>query len=112
MASQTTGQWEALRERIVDTPGLKAEYDHTRSAVIRTRELLQCIDAEREQAGLSKAALAELIGAEASVVRRLFSAESSNPTLRTVLELADALGMEISIRPPRHRSRVRAPRRP
>lgn len=103
MAGQPTGQWEALRERIVDTPELRAEYDRTRSAVMQTRKLLQCIDAERKLAGLSKAALAGRIGVDASVVRRLFSAEATNPTLRTVLELADALGMQVSISPPRRR---------
>ena len=103
MAEQTTGRWEALRESIVDTSELRAEYDRTRSAVMQTRELLQCIDAERELAGISKAALAVRIGVDASVVRRLFAAEASNPTLRTVLELADALGMRLIIRPPRRR---------
>jgi ribosome-binding protein aMBF1 (putative translation factor) len=103
MAEQTNGQWDALRESIVNTPELRAEYDRTKRAVMQTRELLQCIDAERELAGLSKAALAVRIGVDASVVRRLFSAEASNPTLRTVVELADALGMRVTISPPRRR---------
>jgi|GraSoiStandDraft_45_1057281.scaffolds.fasta_scaffold287301_1 ribosome-binding protein aMBF1 (putative translation factor) len=107
MAEQSTGQWEALRERIVDTPELRERYDRTRAAVIQTRELLQQIDSERELAGLTKAALAERIGVDASVVRRLFSAEARNPTLRTVLEMADALGMQISIRPSRRRPQLR-----
>jgi len=103
MAEHNNGQWEALRESIVDTPELKEHYDRTRASVIRTRQLLQQIDSERELAGLTKAALAERIGVDASVVRRLFSAEASDPTLRTVLELADALGMQISVRAPRRR---------
>ena len=96
MAEHNTGQWEALRGSIVDTPELKEQYARTKAAVIQTRELLQQIDSERELAGLSKAALADRIGVDPSVVRRLFSAESSNPTLHTVLELAGALGMQIS----------------
>lgn len=105
MAEHNTGQWEALRESIVDTPELKERYARTKAAVIQTRELLQQIDSERELAGLSKAALADRIGVDPSVVRRLFSAESSNPTLHTVLELASALGMQISFRAPRRRAR-------
>jgi ribosome-binding protein aMBF1 (putative translation factor) len=104
MAEHNTGQWEALRDSIVDTPELREDYDRTRRSVIRIREMLQQIDSERELAGLTKAALAERIGVDASVVRRLFSAEASNPTLRTVLELADALGMQISFRAPRRRT--------
>src|SRR5438552_10303867 len=104
MAEHNTGQWEALRESIVDTPELREHYNRTRAAGIRARELVQRLDSERELAGLTKAALAERIGVDASVVRRLFSAEASNPTLHTVLELAAALGLQISFRAPRRRS--------
>jgi ribosome-binding protein aMBF1 (putative translation factor) len=111
MAQQNTGQWEALRESIVDTPELREDYDRTRVAIIQIREMLQQIDSERELAGLTKAALADRIRVDASVVRRLFSAEASNPTLRTVLELAGALGMQITVRPPRRRPHIGQSRR-
>jgi transcriptional regulator with XRE-family HTH domain len=67
------------------------------------------IDAERRQAGLTKAELAQRIGASPAAVRRLFTADSANPTLRTVLELVDALELEMSLKP---KSRARAARAP
>jgi ribosome-binding protein aMBF1 (putative translation factor) len=57
------------------------------------------LDELRESAGLSKAQLARAIGSEPSVVRRLLSAQTVNPTLGTVAELAAALGMKLTLQP-------------
>lgn len=100
---ETKSEWSALREEILDTPELHREYQRTRQSMVQIRRLLQQVDAERERAGLSKAALAERIGAEPSVVRRLFSSGTSNPTLKTILDITDVLGMQVELRPP-HRS--------
>ena len=48
MAEHNTGQGEALRESIVDAPELREHYNRTRAAGVKTRELLQRIDSERE----------------------------------------------------------------
>ncbi|MDP2663177.1 MAG: helix-turn-helix transcriptional regulator [Dehalococcoidia bacterium] len=56
------------------------------------------IDDERQRAGLSKAELARRIGMTPSVVRRLFSSKSSNPTLGTVINMAGALGLEVELK--------------
>jgi ribosome-binding protein aMBF1 (putative translation factor) len=57
------------------------------------------LDELRNAAGLSKAQLARAIGSEPSVVRRLLSAQTVNPTLGTVAELAAALGMKVTLEP-------------
>jgi ribosome-binding protein aMBF1 (putative translation factor) len=57
------------------------------------------IEATMEQAGLSKVELARRMGADASVVRRIFSSPNSNPTFRTVLDMLSALDLSIEIRP-------------
>jgi transcriptional regulator with XRE-family HTH domain len=59
---------------------------------------LETIDAKREQAGLSKAALAECAGINPASIRRLFTSDESNPTLLTVLELMDALDLDLVVR--------------
>ncbi len=99
MTGQSGGEWADLRAGIVDTPELQQEYERIKRAVLRTRRLLQQIDAARERAGLTKADLAERIGADPSVVRRLFSSGTSNPTLKTVLEIAEVLGLEVDLQP-------------
>jgi transcriptional regulator with XRE-family HTH domain len=67
--------------------------------VSSVRELLKLIDVERERAGLSKADLAQRIGTSPATVRRLFTSESANPTLRTMLDLFDALDLELALQP-------------
>jgi DNA-binding phage protein len=57
------------------------------------------LDQLRVAAGLSKAQLARAIGSEPSAVRRLLSAQTVNPTLGTVAELAAALGMRVALEP-------------
>ena len=101
MAERTSDSWATLRDEVLDTPELREEYERTKHSVLRTRRLLQHLDAERKRAGLSKAALAMRIGADPSVVRRLFSSGTSNPTLKTVLEIAEVLGMDLDVVPGR-----------
>jgi transcriptional regulator with XRE-family HTH domain len=60
--------------------------------------MLQMLDAERERAGLSKAELARRIGASPATIRRLFTSSHANPTLRTIVDLFDALDVEITLR--------------
>lgn len=100
--------WAHLRDQILSTPERRARYEHTRNTVIQTRRLLKSIDAERERLGLSKSALANLVGADPSVIRRMFSSETSNPTLQTTMALAEALGLEITIKAPRKSKRAPA----
>ncbi|MBI4320889.1 MAG: helix-turn-helix transcriptional regulator [Chloroflexi bacterium] len=90
-----------MRERIVNTPELREQYERTKHTIASMRQVLTEIDDERERAGLSKAELARRVGMTPSVVRRLFSSQSSNPTLGTVISMAGALGMEIELRPPK-----------
>ena len=101
MTEQRGSRWEQMRSDALADPAARERYERTRRAVVAARELLRLIDAERERAGLSKAALAQSIGASPSAVRRLFSSDTSNPTLMTLLEMVDALGLELRPRPKR-----------
>ncbi len=101
MSETNRGRWAEMRERIVSTPDLREQYELTKHAISSTRQVLMEIDDERQRASLSKAELARRIGMTPSVVRRLFSSKSSNPTLGTVINMAGALGMEIELKPPK-----------
>jgi DNA-binding phage protein len=57
------------------------------------------LDAARQSAHMSKAELARSAGAEPSAVRRLLSAQSVNPTLSTIAELAAAVGLKLTLVP-------------
>ncbi len=59
--------------------------------MIMTRQLLMAIDVERERRGLTKNDLAELAGINPQQVRRMFTSEKANPTLKTLLTILAAL---------------------
>ncbi len=62
-------------------------------AIIRTLEQRRC------SLDLSKAELARRANLRPEVIRRIFSAESPNPTLATLVALAEAMQMELSAEP-------------
>ena len=84
--------------KYVRTDEDREHYERTIRTVILIRKLLMTIDSERQRAGISKAELARRIGADPSVVRRLFSREPSNPTLKTVLDLLAALNIDVELK--------------
>lgn len=96
--AKTAGRWEQIRERRLNTPELREQYENSKREVTLTRQMLMQIDEQRRQAGLSKAALARGIEADPATIRRLFTAPTANPNMRTVFRLLDALGMDFEIR--------------
>lgn len=110
MVGTKPNRWAEIRERTLADPVMGERYERTRRSVLATRRLLQLIDAERERAGLTKAELAERVGATPSAVRRLLTSEGSNPTLRTLLGLFDALDLEFSVGPKKRARKSRAAR--
>lgn len=59
-------------------------------------DLIRDIESERRRLGMSKAALARKIGKQPAAVRRLLTTEC-NPELYTLIELADALGLNVTL---------------
>ena len=76
-------------------------YLEARRVVDSTDALVRALDEARLLAGVSKADLARRIESRPEIVRRLFTAPGSNPTLATVLKLAEALGFELQLVPKR-----------
>lgn len=80
-------------------PEFSAAYGEARAVIDSTDALVRALDEARLLGGMSKAELARQIEARPEVVRRLFSAPTSNPTLETVLRLAGALGFHLELVP-------------
>jgi ribosome-binding protein aMBF1 (putative translation factor) len=91
-------KWSEIRAKTLSDPAARERYERKFESVVAVRRMLQMIDAERERAGLSKAALARKIGASPATVRRLFTSPTSNPTLKTVVDLFKALDLEIEVK--------------
>lgn len=80
-------------------PEFAKAYVEARAVIDSTDALVRALDEARLLGGLSKAELARRIEARPEVVRRLFTAHASNPTLETVLRLANALGFHLELVP-------------
>lgn len=80
-------------------PGTRAAYDKARAEIDAVDQLLRSLDAARIDAGISKAELARAISAKPEIVRRLLTSPASNPTLATVVKLAEAVGRRLELVP-------------
>ena len=75
--------------------GYVEAYEDARRRVDAIDRLLRALDERREALGLSKSELARRAELAPEVVRRLFSVDRPNPTIATLMALADALGLEL-----------------
>ncbi len=91
--------YDRMRDEKMRNPEWAAGYDRARARLLQTEAILQALDEARVARHLTKAELARRIDTPPSVVRRLFSADSSNPTLGRVAEIAGVLGYELTLRP-------------
>jgi len=96
--TRTEAFWDRHNTRMTDPEQARAFAAELAS--IRTVDtIVNALDEHRAAAGLSKAALARAIGSDPSVVRRLLTATTNNPTLSTVAEVAAALGLKVQLVP-------------
>jgi len=98
-AIEGRGEWEEFRDELLQDPAARDEYERSYRHALFLRRLLQQLEAERVQAGITKTELAHRVGVNPSAMRRLLTAETSNPTLKTMLGVFDALGLEFSLTP-------------
>jgi ribosome-binding protein aMBF1 (putative translation factor) len=89
---------DELTAEFTDTPEKAEAYERDLRVMIIIRRLLMAIDQERERRSLTKADLATMIGVNPASIRRLFTSENANPTLRTVLMLMAALRIDLDLR--------------
>jgi len=98
MVSPRTGAERYLQDRMKD-PEFARAYRAARQRTSQFDEVIRTLDHRRCSLDLSKAELARRAGLRPDAVRRLFSAESPNPTLATVVALASALDLELTAKP-------------
>jgi ribosome-binding protein aMBF1 (putative translation factor) len=97
--SRSSDKWSELRAGTLSDPAARERYERKFKSALAVRRMLQMIDSERERTGLSKSDLARMIGVSPATVRRLFTSPTSNPTLKTVVDLLSALDLGIEVRP-------------
>jgi len=100
------GAFDAYLEKQLLDPTFREAFDRYSAEIVAIDEFLGALDRRREECGISKAALARAMGKEPATVRKLFSDDAANPTLRTVLACVEALGLEVELTPRRQAKEV------
>lgn len=98
MSTVSSAFWDDLAKDLED-PEFLRDYVVESMRIATIDRLVNALDQAREAAGLSKAELARAIGAEPAAIRRLFGSGHSNPTLGTLVEVASALGTQVTLTP-------------
>lgn len=93
-----TGAERYLQGRRKD-PERERSYRAARQRIDQFDRIIRMLDRQRCSLNLTKAELARRAGLRPDAIRRLFSAESPNPTLSTVVALACALDLELMAKP-------------
>ncbi|MXZ99035.1 MAG: helix-turn-helix domain-containing protein [Acidimicrobiaceae bacterium] len=93
-----TGAERYLKHRRED-PEYDRAYVSARPRIDQIDTIIRALDERRCCLKLTKAELARRAGLRPEVIRRLFSTESPNPTLSTIVALAGALEMELTAEP-------------
>ena len=93
-----TGAERYLAGRREDPEYLHA-YVAARRRIDQIDSIIRMLDQRRCNLELSKAELARRANLRPEVIRRLFSAERPNPTLATLVALAEALELELAAEP-------------
>ena len=97
-ARRKSGFESYVRARMRE-PAFASEYESARREIDAIDRLVRQLDGARVAAHVSKAELARRIGARPEVLRRLFTAEVTNPTISTLVRLAGELGYEVALVP-------------
>jgi DNA-binding phage protein len=101
--AQRSGAERYCANRAAKSPEYQQALDAARARIAAIDGVVQALDERRRELGLSKAELARQAGMRPEVVRRLLGAGPANPTLSTVISLASAMSMDVTVRPtPRH----------
>ena len=80
-------------------PEYEAAYQAARRRIDQFDAIIRELDQRRSSLNLTKAEVARRADLRPEVVRRLFSAKNPNPTLSTLVAIADAVDMQIVLKP-------------
>ncbi len=84
-------------------------YKQARYEIDEIDRIMRQVEQRRQDLGWSKARLARSAGLKPEAVRRLLTAQVVNPTLRTILALANAVDMRLDLQ--LQRGATRSPNR-
>jgi DNA-binding phage protein len=92
-----TGAHRYFDDRARSSDEYRRALEEARARIAATDSLVRALEERRLELGLSKAELARRADMRPEVVRRLLGSGSSNPTLSTIISLAEALSMDLVV---------------
>jgi DNA-binding phage protein len=95
--ARPTGAERYFETRAAGSQEYREALEAARARIATVDSVMRTLDERRKDLGLSKAALARQAGMRPEVVRRLLGAGPANPTLTTVISLANALSLDLTI---------------
>ena len=98
--ARPTGAERYFEARAADSPDYREALEAARSRIAAVDSVVRALDERRKVLGLSKAELARQAGMRPEVVRRLLGSGRTNPTLTTVISLASAMSLDVTISAP------------
>lgn len=101
--TRPTGAERYFDARATRSPEYRESLDAARARIAAVDGVVRALDERRRDLGLSKAELARQAGMRPEVVRRILGAGQANPTLSTVISLASAMSMDVTISSPADR---------
>ncbi len=89
-----------FEERAASSPEYRQALEAARARIAAIDSVVRALDERRRDLGLTKAELARQAGMRPEAVRRILGAGPANPTLATVISLASAMAMDVTISAP------------
>jgi DNA-binding phage protein len=99
MMMKSTGAQRYFEARAEGSSEYREALEDARLRIGAIDQVVRVLDEQRVALGLSKAELARRAGMRPEVVRRLLGVGSINPTLATVISLASALSLNLTVTP-------------
>jgi len=95
--ARPTGAQRYFDARAADSPEYREALEAARLRINAVDNVVRALDERRRALKLSKAELARRAGMRPEVVRRLLGAGPANPTLSTIISLAGAMSLDVTI---------------
>ena len=90
--------WQDFEAGMED-PEFRGEFLRQRARTSALDRIINALEEQREVLGVSKADLARHLQDSPPAVRRLLTAGNANPTLATIIDVAGALGLRVTLEP-------------
>jgi DNA-binding phage protein len=92
-----TSAWEKYLSKRHPAGKAREAFDHEVRAVTAAAQLIASVEELRTSMNVSKSDLARRLGKQLSAISRSLTSEDSNPTVVTLLEMLDAMGVKVEV---------------